>query len=72
MDRTVAKFFWAEVRRLTTVKLPVLHPLTWAHDLIDSALFPPRDAASCVACGRYGWEETNADMAKHLCQCRWR
>lgn len=45
MDCTVTKFFWAEVRRLTAVKLSDWHPLTWANDLIDPALIPPRDAA---------------------------
>ena len=52
MDCTVAKFFWAEVRRLTAVKLQVLHPLTWAHDLIHPALFPPKDAA-VILCGMW-------------------
>jgi hypothetical protein len=33
MDCTVAKIFWAEMRKLSAVKLPRLHPITWAHHL---------------------------------------
>ena len=40
------------MRRLIAVKLSVLHPQTWAHDLIDEALFPPRDA-SVFLCGMW-------------------
>jgi hypothetical protein len=45
MDCTIAKNFWAEVKKLTSVKLPTLHPHTWAHDLVDPGLCPPRNAA---------------------------
>jgi hypothetical protein len=59
MDCTVAKVFWAEVRRLNAVKLPKFHPVTWVHDLIDPALCNPRDAA-VILCGMWSlWMARN-------------
>lgn len=59
MDCTVAKYFWAEVKRLTAVKLPNLHPLTRAHDLIDPAVCSSRDAG-VILCGMWSlWMTRN-------------
>ena len=38
MDCTIAKIFWTEVKKLTSIKLPTLHPHTWTHDLVDPGL----------------------------------
>jgi len=63
MDCTVAKSFWREAKKITGVKLPELHPLTWAHDLVDPALCPPKDAAIFL-CGMWSlWMSRN--MQRH-------
>jgi hypothetical protein len=49
---TWAKLFWEEVKSVTNVKVPDLHPNTWAIDLIDSDKVDQRDAA-VILCG--GW-----------------
>jgi hypothetical protein len=59
MDCTVAKRFWLEAKKVTCVKLPKLHPLTWAHDPADQALCPPKDAA-VILCGMWSlWMTRN-------------
>jgi hypothetical protein len=46
LDCTVAKFFGEEVKLLTGVKVPLLHPITWASDLIISL-----KNAAVILCG---------------------
>jgi hypothetical protein len=46
-----AKKFWSEVKKLTGQKLPDLHPLTWATDLLQGSLCSLADAV--FVCG--GW-----------------
>ena len=59
MDCTVAKSFWREAKKVTGVKLSELHPLTWAHDLVDPALCPPKDVAIFL-CGMWSlWMSMN-------------
>ena len=59
MDCTVAKSFWAEIRKLTAVKLLNLHPLTWGHGLVDPGRCSPRDAAG-ILCGMWSlWMARN-------------
>jgi ribonuclease HI len=59
MDCTVAKSFWAEVKKLTGAKLPRLHPRSWAHDLVDPVLCSPKDAAIFL-CGMWSlWMARN-------------
>jgi len=59
MDCSVAKCFWVEMRKLTAVKLPHLHPLTWAHDLVDPGRCSPR-AAAVLLCGMWSlWMARN-------------
>jgi len=38
LDCTMARSFWEQVKKLSGVKLPKLHPVTWAHDLLDPAI----------------------------------
>lgn len=45
LDCTVAKAFWAQVRMMTGVKVPQLHPVTWARDLVDPDVFPAKSVA---------------------------
>lgn len=33
-DCTIAREFWEHAKTLAGVKLPVLHPVSWAHDLV--------------------------------------
>lgn len=50
LDCTVAKFFGEEVKLLTGVKVPLLHPITWASDLINPDVISPKNAA-VILCG---------------------
>lgn len=52
LDCTVAKLFWDQVRLLTGVKVPLLHPLKWARDLVDPSVISEKDAA-VIICGMW-------------------
>lgn len=52
VECSVAKNFWVQTEQLTGVKLPKLSPLTWAHDLVDPAVYPKKDAA-IILCGMW-------------------
>jgi len=43
MDCSTARGFWREVKALTGVKLPPLHPLTWASDILRDEVCSERD-----------------------------
>lgn len=59
LDCTVAKLFWDQVRLLTGVKVPLLHPLTWARDLVDPSVISEKDAA-VIICGMWSlWMSRN-------------
>lgn len=59
MDCTVARAFWWKVKVFTGVKLPDLHPLTWARDIIDPKVCVPKDA-SVILCGMWSvWMSRN-------------
>lgn len=49
LECTMAKLFWANTKMLTGVKIPKLHPETWARDLL-AAVCPRREAA-VIICG---------------------
>jgi hypothetical protein len=34
MDCTIVNIFWEQTKELTEVKLPTLHPESWARDLL--------------------------------------
>ena len=40
-----AKLFWVEAEIVFAIKLPRLHPHTWATDLLDARLVPKKVAA---------------------------
>lgn len=52
VECTIAKQFWEHARVLTGVKLPRLHHITWATDLLDPSLCPEKDA-SVILCGMW-------------------
>jgi hypothetical protein len=57
---TWAKLLWQEIEAVTGVKIPDLHPSTWAIDIIDSTKLEPVDAA-IILCGGWAiWSERNA------------
>lgn len=59
MECSVAKVFWAEMKNLTGVRLPDLHPHTWTHDLVDPAVCYPKEAA-ILLCGKWSlWTARN-------------
>jgi hypothetical protein len=59
-DCTWAKLFWQEIRVVLSVKIPSLHPATWAIDIIDSNKVVPRVAAIILCGGWAVWAERNA------------
>jgi hypothetical protein len=66
LEWTVARIFWAQTRSLTGVKIPNLHPATWARDLLVSGAAKDRAIIMCVVCGHSGHCETNDGMVNHL------
>ena len=60
MDCTIARFFWNQTKALTGVKIPGhLHPVTWAHDLLDPKICTEQDAA-VILCGMWAlWMSRN-------------
>ena len=55
----VARAFWEQVKVLTGVKVPALHPLSWARDLVDPGLIAAKDAA-IILCGMWSiWMSRN-------------
>jgi hypothetical protein len=59
LECTVARVFWEQVKVLTGVKVPALHPLTWAQGLVDPGLIAAKDAA-IILCGMWSiWMSRN-------------
>ena len=55
----LSKQFWSLFRELFDIKLPILHPLTWATDLLDVSLCPPPNACA-ILCGMWAvWKARN-------------
>ena len=42
---TWALLFWEEIKRITSVKIPMLHPESWSMDMIERSFVPPQNAA---------------------------
>ena len=54
-----ALLFWNEVRSLTGIKIPNLHPQSWASDLIDGSFLSEKDSCM-VLCGMWAiWKARN-------------
>ena len=59
LDCDWAQLFWNEVKSLTGIKIPKLHPLSWASDLIDGSFLPEKDSYM-VLCGMWAiWKARN-------------
>jgi hypothetical protein len=59
MECTFAKRFWQQVKDDTRVKLPFLHPRTWAHVLFYTTLCNREDAC-VILCGMWSlWSSRN-------------
>ncbi|OEL18065.1 hypothetical protein BAE44_0020917, partial [Dichanthelium oligosanthes] len=52
VDCTVAKQFWDSTKLLTRVKMPRLHEVTCARDLVQPDICPRKDAA-IILCGMW-------------------
>jgi len=63
----MARRFWEIAKNLIGVKIPCLHDVTWARDLLQPHICTKRDAAIiiCGICGRCGPCGTNGDMARN-------
>jgi hypothetical protein len=57
---TWAKLFWEDLKKVTSIKIPTLHPISWATDMIEGQLIS--EAKACVIlCGCWSvWTERNA------------
>jgi hypothetical protein len=59
LECTVAKVFWEQVKALMGVKIPVLHPITWARDIVDPGVIVAKDAG-VILCGMWSiWMSRN-------------
>ena len=57
MNCTIAKLFWELTNQLTGVKLPRLHPVTWARDLLVHGTAKER---AIIICGMWSlWMQRN-------------
>lgn len=57
---TWAKLFWHEIKSIAHVKIPVLHPRSWATDIIQGDVVN-KEAANTILCGCWAvWTERNA------------
>jgi hypothetical protein len=57
---TWAKNFWSELKKSMGIKVPTLHPRSWAMDLIDGSTLS-KEQTSMVLCGCWAsWRERNA------------
>jgi hypothetical protein len=54
-----AKRLWLEVKKLTGKKLPALHPLTWATDLLQGSVCSLDDVALFICSGWSLWTSRN-------------
>jgi len=52
LECTMAKLFWENTKQLAGVKLPHMHPETWARDLLLAKVCPRREAAAII-CGMW-------------------
>ena len=50
LECTMAKLFWENTKKLAGVKIPHMHPETWAMDLLLAKVCPRREAAAII-CG---------------------
>jgi hypothetical protein len=57
---TWAKLFWRELKMATTIKIPELHPDSWAIDLVEGSRVS-MESACVILCGCWAiWMERNA------------
>jgi hypothetical protein len=62
----VARRLWSEIKKLTGVSVPSLHPCTWATDVLDAKVCTPKGAAVLI-CGAWTlWTGRNA--RRHGCK----
>lgn len=58
-DCTIARLFWRDIKSLTGVKLPRLHPLTWASDILRGSFCSEKDRC-LLTIGMYSlWAQRN-------------
>ena len=56
---TWARSFWDEIKILTGIKIPKLHPQSWTLDLVDGTKVSQADAC-VICCGAWAiWTERN-------------
>jgi len=57
---TWARIFWEELKKITSIKIPRLHPDSWATDMIEGKMIKEADAC-ILLCGCWAiWTERNA------------
>jgi hypothetical protein len=54
-----AKLFWTAAKEILLVKLPRLHPSTWARDILCGSLFPDKDIAIIISVMYSIWMSRN-------------
>jgi ribonuclease HI len=57
---TWARLFWEELKKVVSIKVPVLHPNSWSTDLIEGKIIKQEEAC-VILCGCWAvWTERNA------------
>lgn len=59
LECTVARAFWEQVKVFTGVKIPMLHPVSWARDIVDPEVIKSIDAG-VILCSMWSiWMSRN-------------
>lgn len=59
-DCTWARIFWEQVKSLTGIKIPDLHPHSWMFDVVDGTKIPQSEACIILSGAWAIWTERNA------------
>jgi ribonuclease HI len=62
VECSLAQLFWMEIKKLTGIKIPSLHPGSWARDIVDGTIIPTKEA-NIILCGMWAiWKARNDRM----------
>ena len=56
---TIAKMFWHDIKQLTGTKMPALHPLSWASDILCPEVCSDKDRCLLIISMYTLWSQRN-------------
>jgi hypothetical protein len=66
VDCSLAQLFWMEIKKLTGIKIPSLHLVSWARDIFDGTIIPTKEA-NIILCGMWAiWKARNDRMHENM------